>query len=102
MNGVVKGRFNYPLEDVDFVQPGLLFDKVMDDAKRSRLIHNTASTLKLADVSIQYRWTALCYKASVNYGTMLANALGIDVNKVKSLSLMTQEERVKNTLPLNA
>ncbi|WPL38311.1 catalase [Malacoplasma iowae] len=102
MNGVVKGRFNYPLEDVDFVQPGLLFDKVMDDAKRSRLIHNTASTLKLADVSIQYRWTALCYKASVNYGTMLANALGIDVNKVKSLSLMTEEERVKNTLPLNA
>lgn len=94
----IKGRFAYELEDVDFVQPGLLFDKVMDDAKRARLIHNTASTLKNAYQNIQYRWTALCYKASKNYGEMLANALGIDINKVIELANMTQEERVKNTL----
>lgn len=74
----------------------------MDDGVKARLIENTANTLKLADINIQYRWTVLCYKASVNYGTMLANTLKIDINKVKTLASMSQEECVKNTLLISA
>lgn len=99
LTNVVKGRFAYELNDYDFVQPGLLFDKVLDQQKQERLIHNTASTLKNADINIQYRWASICYKASVNYGEMLANKLGLDIDKVIELSEMTQEDRVKNTIP---
>lgn len=102
LNNAKKGRFVYDLEDIDFVQPGLLFDKVLDTPKKERLIHNTASTLKDADINIQYRWTSICFKASKLYGTMLSDKLGLDINRVIELSNMSQEDRVKNTMPINA
>lgn len=94
-----KGRFEYPLEDVDFVQPGLLFDKVLDHESKKRLIENTAFSLEHADIQIQYRWSAICYKASKMYGTMLANRLKLDLKRVVALAQMTPSQRNENTIP---
>ena len=47
--------------------------------------------------NIQYRQVALFYKADEEYGTRVANGLGLDVSKVKYLSAMNQEERVEAT-----
>lgn len=99
LEGATKGRFAYQLEDVDFVQPRKLFEEVLDDEKRARLVHNTCSTLKDADINIQYRWTAICNKASKLYGSMIANTLGLDINRVNELSNMSIEDRNKNTIP---
>ena len=52
---------------------------------------------KVAKENIQYRQTALFYKASADYGTKVANALKLDVEKVKKLASLTQQERVEAT-----
>ncbi len=50
-----------------------------------------------AKENIQYRQTALFYKCDTEYGTKVAEGLGLDVNQVKDLAAMTQEELVEAT-----
>ncbi len=94
----MAARHEYALSDVDFVQAGDLFAKVMTDYDRANLVKNIVAHLKNAQLRLQLRQTALFYKAHADYGTQIAKALGIDLNKVKELAAMSQEERVKNTL----
>lgn len=93
-----KGRFVQELTDADFKQPGILFDKVMNDTDKKHLINNMSLSLKGAYKNLQYRWTSICYKASKNYGTMLAKELSLDLKLVEELSKLSQEERVSKTL----
>lgn len=93
-----KGRFDYELSDIDFIQPGVLFDKVMNDDERERLISNMVLSLKDANINLQYRWVSICYKSSINYGSMLSKKLDLDINKVIELSKMSQKDRVNATL----
>ena len=86
-----------PLEDVDFIQAGVLFDRVMNDNEKANTVSNIAGHLGDAKENIQYRQTALFYKASADYGTKVANALKLDVEKVKKLASLTQQERVEAT-----
>ena len=91
------GRHAYELGDVDFVQAGDLFRKVMKDMDREHLVNNIVSHLKNAQKRIQLRQAALFYKADPDYGTRVGKGLGIDVKEIKRLAAMPQEERVKAT-----
>lgn len=98
MDGVTKGRFENESSDQDLIQPAKLFDEVFSDEERERLIHNMSKSLSGAYEFLQYRWVTICYKASKNYGTMLAKSLNLDINKISELSKLSQDELVKKTI----
>ena len=90
-------RHGYELSDVDFVQPGDLYRKVMTDTDRAHLVSNLVGHLKNAQPRLQRRQTALFYKADPDYGTQVAAGLALDVEDIKRLAGMSQEERVAAT-----
>ncbi len=87
----------YELTDDDFYQAGKLFSQVMDDRARGNLIGNIVDHLKDAQKRIQYRQTALFYKAHKDYGTGVAKGLDLNMDEVKKLAEMPNDERVKAT-----
>jgi len=91
------GRHEYTFPNDDFVQPGNLFRHVMTDTDRKNLIGNIVAHLGGAQKRIQLRQTALFYKADPDYGKGVAKGLGLNLNEVKKLAGMTQEERVAAT-----
>lgn len=93
----MAARHAYELGDVDFVQAGDLYRKVMTDEDREHLIRNITSHLKGAQKRLQLRQTALFYKADADYGERVARSLGLDTKEIKRLAAMSQEERVKAT-----
>lgn len=93
----LAARHEYKLTDDDFVQAGDLYAKVMSDYDRANLVSNILGHIKNARQRIQYRQTAIFYKANADYGTRIANGLGLDLGKVKDLAAMSQEDRVKAT-----
>ncbi|MBN2080802.1 catalase [bacterium] len=90
-------RYAYELTDVDFEQAGALYSQVMTDTDREHLVGNIVAHLGNAQERLQYRQTALFYKAHPEYGERVAQGLHLDVARVKKLAAMTQEERVKAT-----
>ncbi|AEH61530.1 Catalase [Methanosalsum zhilinae DSM 4017] len=90
-------RTPYTHPNDDFVQPGNLYRDVMDDEARTHLVGNIVSHLSGAVKRIQLRQAALFFKADPDYGTRVAEGLGLDVQKVKELAEMTKEERAKAT-----
>ena len=90
-------RHAYVLGDVDFVQAGALYRKVMTDTDREHLVGNIVGHLGGAKKAIQLRQTALFFKADPEYGERVAKGLGLNVDEVKKLAAMSQEERVKAT-----
>jgi len=90
-------RHAYVLGDVDFVQAGDLYRKVMTDVDREHLVANIVGHLKGAQKRLQLRQTALFYKADAGYGERVAKGLGLEMNEVKRLAAMPQEDRVKAT-----
>ena len=90
-------RHEYVLGDVDFVQAGALYGKVMTDEAKANLVSNIVGHLSGAMKRIQLRQTALFYKAHEQYGTRVAEGLGLDVAEVKRLAEMSQDERVAAT-----
>ena len=81
----------------DFVQAGDLYRKAMTDIDRAHLVGNIVAHLGNAQKRIQLRQTALFYKADAEYGSRVAEGLGLDAARVKELACMSQEERVKAT-----
>ncbi len=90
-------RHTMPTEDVDFFQTGELWRRVLSDEDKDHLVYNIVVHLGNAQERIRYRQCALFYKADPEYGTRVAEGVGLDINKVKELSEMTQEERVEAT-----
>ncbi len=90
-------RHAYILGDVDFVQAGALYRKVMTDTDREHLVANIVGHLKGAQRRLQLRQTALFYKADAEYGERVAAGLDLSTNEVKRLAAMSQEDRVKAT-----
>lgn len=90
-------RHAYTLGDVDFVQAGALYRKVMTDTDREHLVGNIVAHLGGAKKRIQLRQAALFAKADPEYGERVARGLGLDVGEVKRLAAMSQEERVRAT-----
>ncbi|MEN9919784.1 MAG: hypothetical protein RL662_2220 [Bacteroidota bacterium] len=91
------GRHEYPLVDDDFVQAGDLYARVLSDYDKTNLVNNILGHIKHALPRLQYRQTALFYKADADYGTRVATGLGLDVARVAQLAAMSQDERVKAT-----
>ena len=90
-------RHTYPSSDIDFEQPGELFRRVMNEKQKGILINNICSSLILADLKLQYRMTALFYKTDVNLGTRISDKLCLNIENIRALAAMTQEQRVLNT-----
>jgi len=86
-------RQEYTHPNDDFVQAGALYRDVMTDTDREHLVGNIATHLKDAQERIQYRQCAIFYKANEDYGSRIANALGLDKDRVRSLAAMTNDER---------
>ena len=93
----MAARHEYIVGDVDFEQPGDLYGRVLSEYDKTNLINNIVGHIKDAEQRIQYRQTALFYKAHPEYGTRVAKGLGLDIERVKNLAAMSQEERVKAT-----
>ena len=85
----------YPQDD--FVQPGDLYRKVMDDTAREHLIGNIVEHLGRAQKRIQLRQCAIFYKADAEYGERVASSLELDLSEVKRLAEMSHEERAEAT-----
>jgi catalase len=90
-------RHAYELTDDDFVQPGDLYRKVMTKEDQDHLIGNIVAHIKGAQKRIQLRQTALFYKVDAEYGKRVAKDLGLDLEEVKHLAGVSQEERVEKT-----
>ena len=69
----------------------------MTDEDREHLIGNIVAHLGGAQKRIQRRQTALFYKVDPEYGSRVAEGLGLDVKEIESMAAMSQEERVKAT-----
>jgi catalase len=93
----LAGRYPFKFPNDDFVQPGNLYRKVMTDQDRANLIGNIVAHLGNALKRIQYRQTALFFKADPDYGRRVAQGLGLDLAEVERLAAMTHEERAKTT-----
>ncbi|HUT37505.1 MAG TPA: catalase [Planctomycetota bacterium] len=90
-------RHPQTLTDDDFVQPGVLYRKVMSDTDREHLVGNIVAHLGNAQKRIQRRQAALFLKCDPDYGRRVAQGLGLDVADVEHLAAMSQEDRVKAT-----
>jgi len=90
-------RHTRPLEEIDFFQTGELWRRVLSDEDKDHLVYNIQVHISNAQERIQYRQCAAFYKADKEYGSRVAEAIGLDLSKVKELSTMTQEERVEAT-----
>ena len=82
----IAARHTYTHPNDDFVQPTALYEKVMTDIDRDHLIGNIVDHLGGAKKEIQLRQTVLFYKVHPEYGTRVAEGLGLDVEEVKRLS----------------
>lgn len=94
----VIARHNRVDEDIDYVQAGQLYERVLNDTHKEHLVNNLANHMKGAKRNIQYRQTAIFYKANADYGSRVAKLLNLDIEKVKELANMKQEDRVKATI----
>ncbi|MGA9754589.1 MAG: catalase-related domain-containing protein [Desulfobaccales bacterium] len=79
------------------MQAGNLYRKVMTDQDRANLIGNIVAHLGNALQGIQFRQAAIFFKADKDYGSRVAQGLGLDVKEAERLAGMTQEERAKAT-----
>lgn len=79
-----------------FYQPGDLYRLITED-KKVLLIENTVRNMDGTTENIRYRHTAHCYLADHDYGTRLADAMKLNMQRVVELSEMTHDERMKAT-----
>jgi catalase len=91
------GRHPYTHPNDDFFQSGELYRRVMTDEDRDHLIGNITAHLGNAQKRIQLRQAAVFYKADPEYGSRVAEGLGLDTKEVKRLAEMSQEDRAKAT-----
>ncbi len=75
-------RYEYPCDDADyFEQPGKLF-RLMSKEQQKVLCENTARAMQGVSDDVKKRHIMHCRKADPDYGTGVANALGIDIEDV--------------------
>ena len=99
VDGVIDHYSQYDNDDC-FYQPGDLY-RLMTEDKRALLISNTAANIAPVTDNIKYRHAAHCYLADEEYGTRIAQALGLDLDRVIKLVHMSIEERLSATSEAN-
>lgn len=78
-------RTEYPRRDTDFEQPGLLYT-VMKPDERARLVSTIAGHMKGIDRAVQVRQAGHFLRAHEEYGSRVAEALGIPGAEVRAQS----------------
>ncbi|MDD4850099.1 MAG: catalase [Gemmiger sp.] len=71
----------------DFRAGGELF-RAMTAGEQERLLANTARAMATVSEAVRYRHAAHCYRATPSYGVRLAQALSLDVAKVRALAAL--------------
>ena len=74
------GRFPFTHPNSDFVQPGMLYEKALDSQGKTNLINNLLESLKTVKKDLQIKNVKNFYKCHEEYGTRLAEGLGLDKN----------------------
>ena len=92
------GRTPYPHPNDDFEQAGVLYRVVMTDEDRDHLVSNLAGHLSNAQERIRLRQCAVFFKADAEYGTRVAEGVGVSIAEVERLAAMTDEERAAATV----
>jgi catalase len=69
-------RYNQPITDDDFVQPGNLY-RLMPPDEQARLVENIVNTMKGVPVEIQKRQLAHFKRADAKWGERVAKGLGL-------------------------
>jgi catalase len=62
--------------------------RVLTEDKKQVLIDNTASDIAPCTENIKYRHAVHCYLADTEYGERFTKAAGLDLAKVKELSVL--------------
>ena len=75
----MTGRYQYNHPNSDYAQPGALFSRVMNDKDRNNLISNLSGNMKNAQTFLQERQVKIFYKCHTDYGTRLAQKLGLNM-----------------------
>ncbi|MFA5449899.1 MAG: catalase, partial [Clostridia bacterium] len=82
-------RYAFPVTDNDYEQARALYERVMSDYDRERLISNLVGHMSGALERIQYRQAAVFYKVHPEYGTRVAEGLGLNTKRVAELAAMS-------------
>ena len=77
------GRYKHTHPNTYFEQPRTLWNKVFTETDRQHLIENMSGPLSQCKRSIQEGWLKLIFQVDPDYGTRLANAIGVPVNSAK-------------------
>lgn len=80
-----------------FYQAGDLYRLMTEDKKRL-LIENTARNIDGVTKNVQLRHAVHCYLADQDYGNRIAKALKLDMDKVKELSKLSNQELLDATM----
>ena len=96
VNGAT-GRTPYPEPKDDFVQVRALYRDVMTAEDRDHLVSNLSGHLKNAQERIRLRQCAVFFKVNPEYGTRVAEGVGVDAAEVGRLAAMTDDERAAAT-----
>ena len=82
----------YASGPVDYEQPRVLYEKVMDENRKAQLVHNLALSIDPVRERIKLRAVAQFWKVHPDLGRRLSLALKLDPGKVESLAALTQKE----------
>ncbi|MCL1840301.1 MAG: catalase [Propionibacteriaceae bacterium] len=96
LDGAMDNYSQHTADDDCFYQAGDLY-RLMDETQRAALISNTKADIGPATVNVKYRHAAHCYLADPEYGTRIAQALGLDVDRVIELSKLSIDECLRAT-----
>ncbi|NLG26176.1 MAG: catalase, partial [Clostridiales bacterium] len=72
--------------------------RVMNEAQRAALIHNTACDMAPVTKNIKYRHAVHCMKADPEYGSRMIEALGLCPDKCRELAALTNDQLNRATL----
>jgi catalase len=84
--------------DDNFRDGGDLY-RLMTEDKRQILIDNTARNMNGVTDNIKYRHAVHCLKADEEYGTRMTAALGLNIDEVRRLSKLSNNELIAATMP---
>ncbi len=83
--------------DDNFRAGGDLY-RLMSGDKKLLLIQNTAADIAPVTINVKYRHAVHCYKADEDYGTRMAEALGLNLNRVKELAALDNAGLIQATM----
>ena len=78
---MIVDRFDSTADHDDFTQAGNLY-RLFDDAHRDRLASRIAGGLGQARKEVQMRQLCHFFRADEDYGTRIAEKLGVDIGEV--------------------